>query len=179
MADLVFLAHAAAEQGGEHAEASALYMGPGGWVGLSMIALIGIMLYLRVPALVAGALDKKIEGIKTMLDEAAELRKQAEALKAEYEKKIRRADEHAAELTAAAEEEAKAIVKKAKADATALIARRERMAEDKIGAAERAAIGELRARAANSAAAAARGLIAKKHDAAADKELVDKAISGI
>ena len=179
MSDLVFLAHVAAEQGGGHAEATALHMGPGGWVALSMIALIGIMLYLRVPALVAGALDKKIAGIKTMLDEAAQLRKEAEALKAEYEKKIRSADKHAAEMKAAAEEEAKAIIKKAKDDATALIARREKMAEDKIGAAERAAIEELRNRAANAAAAAARGLIAQKHDAAADKDLVNKAISGL
>ena len=75
--------------------------------------------------------------------------------------------------------EAKAIVDKAKADTTAVIARRQRMAEDKIGAAERSAIADLRAMAASAAAAAAGALIADKHDAKADKALVDEAIGAI
>lgn len=177
MADLVFLADAAHEAGG-HADV-ALWLTPGFWVGLSMLTLIGIMLWAGVPRLIAGALDRKIDGIKTMLDEAATLRREAEALKAEYEAKLKSADSHAADLKAATEEEAKAIVKKAKDDATALIARREKMAQDKIAAAERAAVDELRARAADAAAAAARTLIAQKHDAAADKALVEKSISSI
>ncbi len=176
MADLLFLAHGAAA---DHGGGAPLWLTPGFWVGLSMLTLILIMIWLRVPALIGAALDRKIAGIKTMLDEAAELRQEAEKLKAEYEKKVKSADKHAAELKAAAEDEAKAIVKKAKEDATALIARREKMAEEKIAAAERAAVEDLRAKAADAAAAAARGLIAEKHDAAADKELVDKTISSI
>jgi F-type H+-transporting ATPase subunit b len=183
MADLMILAaHVAgeaAEHAGEHAEAVALGLGPGGWVALSMIALIAIMIYAGLPRMIAGALDKKIEGIKTMLDEAATLRKEAEALKKEYENKLKSADKHAAEMKDAAEAEAKLIVKKAKDDATALIARREKMAEEKIAAAERSAVGELRAKAADAAATAARRLIAEKHDADADRKLVDDSISSI
>jgi len=178
MADLSFLA-AAGHEAAEHAEANALGLAPGGWVAATMIVLILLMIYLRVPQLIAAGLDKKIAGIKAMLDEASQLRAEAEALKAEYEKKVKSADAHAAELKAAAEEEAKLILAKAKDDATALIARRERMAEDKIGAAERAAIDELRTKAAEAATQAARGLIAQGHDAKADKALVDKAIAGI
>jgi F-type H+-transporting ATPase subunit b len=51
------------------------------------------------------------------------------------------------------------------------------MAEDKIAAAERAAIAEVRARAADAAANAAAKLIAQGHDAKADKALVDRTIS--
>ena len=61
----------------------------------------------------------------------------------------------------------------------ALIARRTRSAEDKIAAAERNAVAELRAHAADAAAQAARALIATGHDAKADKALVDEAIAGI
>ena len=53
------------------------------------------------------------------------------------------------------------------------------LAEDKIAAAERTAIAEVRAKAANAATAAAAALIAERHDAAADQLLVDKAIGGI
>ncbi len=178
MADLGLLS-VLAEAAGEAAEPSALGFGPGGWVALTMVALIGLMLYLKVPALVGGMLDKKIAGITHLLDEATKLRREAEALKAEYEAKLANAASDAAALTTAAEEEAVRIVSKAQADVTALIARREKMATDKIAAAERAAIDELRARTAVAATTAARQIIAQTHSAALDKALVDSAIAGI
>ena len=178
MADFILLAEAAHE-GGEHAAVTALGISPSGWVALSMIALVLIMLWAKVPALVASMLDKKIEGIKHMLDEAATLRREAEALKAEYEKKIADAAKLAEEMKTVAEHEAAQIVEKAKTDAAALVARRQRMAEDKIAAAERAAVADLRARAADAATSAAHALIAENHTAAADKALVDQAIAGI
>ncbi len=67
----------------------------------------------------------------------------------------------------------------AQTQTTALIARREKMAQDKIGAAERTALADVRATAANAATLAARGLIAENHDAKADKSLVDAAIAGL
>ena len=75
--------------------------------------------------------------------------------------------------------EAEAIVAKAEADTAVTLARREKMATDKIGAAERAAVSELRAKTAEAATAAARSLIAANHNAKADKALVDEAIGGI
>ena len=75
------------------------------------------------------------------------------------------------------EQDIKLIVSKAKEDATALIARRTKTAEEKIAAAERAAIADVRAQAAAAATAAAAALIAKGHDGKADKSLVDETIS--
>lgn len=178
MADFNLLAEAA-HGAAEHAEATALGLGPGGWVALSMIFLIGLMIWMKVPAMVAGMLDKKIEGIRAMLDEATKLRKEAEALKAEYEAKVASAAGQASEMTARAQEEAQHIIEKAKQDAVDLIARRQKMAEEKISAAERAAVSELRAKTATAAAAAAHGLIQQKHTAEADKALVDQAINSI
>jgi F-type H+-transporting ATPase subunit b len=177
MADLLILAEAAHEAG--EAAVTAWGFSPSGWVALSMVALILIMLWAKVPAIVAAALDKKIEGIRHMLDEAATLRKEAEALKAEYEQKVANAAKLAEELKAVAEHEAAQIVEKAKVDAAALVVRRRKMAEDKIAAAERNAIADLRAKAADAAALAARGLIEENHTAEADKTLVDQAIAGI
>jgi len=181
MADTVLnLLSAAAEHGAEHAEPMAFgFVTPGMWVALAMTALILVAIWQKVPGLVASMLDKKIEGIKHMLDEAATLRKEAEALKAEYQQKIADAEKLAAEFKTAATHEAQMIIEKAEADAVALVARREKMAEEKISAAERNAIAELRAKAAAAAATAARGLIAQNHSAQADKTLVDEAIAGI
>ncbi len=173
-------AHTEVPAGEEHhEEPTAFGIAPGGYVALAMLVVFAIMLWKRVPALIAKALDAKIAGIREQLDTAAKLREEAAALKAQYEKKAAEADTEIAELKAAAEKQAADIVAKAKDDATQLIARHKALSADKIAAAERAAVEELRAKAASAAAAAARELIAEKHDAAADKKLVDQAISGL
>ncbi len=161
----------------EAAEPTALLLDAGGWVALSMVAVFAIMLWKKVPAMIGAALDKQISGIREQLDAASQLRKDAEALKAEYEAKAKTATAEAAAIKAAAAKEADDIIAQAKVDATALIARRAQMAQDKIGAAERAAIAEVRAKAASVAAAAATMLIAQGHNAAADKPLIDATIA--
>lgn len=167
-------AHGGAEV---HAAPAALGMDATMWVALAMLLVIGIAIWQKVPALVAGILDKQIAGIREQLDQATNLRKEAEAIKAEYEAKAKAAADDAEAMKANAEEEAKLIVAKAKTDATALIERRTKAAEDKIAAAERTAIANVRAKAASVAAAAAGQLIAANHDAKADKALVDATIT--
>lgn len=176
MLDLLAVAAHGAE---EHAEATAFGIAPGGYVALAMLVVFGIMLYARVPALVAKMLDAKIAGIREQLDDAARLRNEAAALKSEYEVKAREADAEIVALKAGAERQAAEIVAKAKVDAASLIERHQAMSEAKIAGAERSAIAEIRERAASAASAAAETLIVGSHDAKADKALVDGAIAGI
>jgi F-type H+-transporting ATPase subunit b len=162
-------------------EAEPTYLGlnPGGWVALAMLVVFAIMIWKKVPAAIGKALDSKIALIRDQLAEAESLRKEAEALKAEYEKKAKSVDKERKALLERAKHEADEIVAKAKVDAEALIERRTRMAEDKIAAEERAAIDEVRSTAAEAASRAAARLIAERHDAATDSKLVDQAISEI
>ena len=146
------------------------------FISLAMIVVIAIMIWKKVPAAIAKALDAKIALIRDQLAEAESLRKEAEALKAEYEAKSAAADSDAAALLERARHEGDAIVAKARADADALIVRRTRMAEDKIAAEELAAVQQLRATAADAAARAAARLIAERHDAASDARLIDRTI---
>ena len=148
-------------------------------VSIAMLALIGIMLWKKVPALVAGMLDSRIAQIRAQLDEAADLRKEAEALRGEYEAKIKALDSETAAMRNRAEQEAAQMLAKAEEDVKALVVRRQRMAEDRIAAAERSAVAEVRDAASRAAVAAARDLIADKHDGTADKPLVDRAIADI
>lgn len=165
--------------GGEHVGPSAFGLGPTAWVALSMAVLIAIMLWKRVPGVIAGGLDNQISTIRKQLDEAKALRAEAEKLRAEYAAKIANAEKDAAAMLDHARKEADAIVAKAEADTANVIARREKMAQEKIAAAERAAVDDLRAKAAEAATSAARALIAQNHGAGQDKVLVDAAISGL
>ena len=174
-------AHTEVAAGGaeHHVEATAFGIAPGGYVALAMLVVFAIMLKARVPALIAKALDARIAGIRTQLDQAARLRAEAEVLRDEYASKASKADEEIAAIKAAAEHQASEIVEKAKRDSAALITRRKAMAEAKIAAAERAAIDEVRAAAASAAAAAARQLIAEQHGTDADRKLADQIISSL
>jgi F-type H+-transporting ATPase subunit b len=163
----------------QHVQPSALDLEAFQWVGLAMLVFIGILIWKGVPKLITGGLDSKIAAIRTQLEEAKALRAEAEALRNEYAAKIAGAEKDAAAMIENAKVEADGIVKKAEADTKALIARRERMAEDKIAGAERSAVEQLRASAATAATEAARGLIASKHDSAADQKLVNEVISAL
>lgn len=162
-----------------HADPEALGLNATAWVALAMLVVIAIMVWKKVPAAVGRALDKKIAGIREQLDEAAKLRAEAEALKAEYEAKAAAAGAEAQTMLGRARHEADGIVQQAKADAASLIERRARMAEDKIAAAERTALAEVRAKAAAAAAAAAEALIRQEHGADADKAMIDRTIAGL
>ncbi len=163
----------------EHAVPSAFGFDATMLVALAMLVVIGLAIWKKVPAMIGGMLDKQIAGIKAQLDQATGLRAEAEAIKAEYEAKAKAAAQDAIDMKAAAVEEAKLIVSQAKTDATNLIARRAQAAEDKIAAAERTAIADVRAKAAAVSAAAAAQLIAAHHDAKVDASLIDASISSL
>jgi F-type H+-transporting ATPase subunit b len=161
------------------AEPTFLGINPGGWVSLAILVVFIILIWKKVPGAVGRALDSKIALIRDQLAEAEALRKEAEALKAEYEAKAAAIDKDREALLERAHHEAQEIVEKAKKDSEALIERRTRMAEDKIAAEERTAVEQLRATAAEAAAKAAARIIAERHDASTDAKLIDQAIKEI
>ncbi|MCJ2181353.1 hypothetical protein MTR62_01330 [Novosphingobium sp. 1949] len=164
----------------EHPEPMLLgFIPPAAVVSSSMLVLLAIALWKGVPKSIGKGLDSQIAGIKAQLEEAKTLRAEAEALRKEYADKIAGAEKDAAAMLDHARNEANAIIAKAEADTADVIVRREKMAQDKIKAAELAAVADLRMQAADAATAAARGLIAGNHSADADKVLVNQAIAGI
>ena len=160
-------------------EPTFLGLNPGGWVAVAILVVFALLIWKKVPSAIGRALDSKIALIRDQLAEAESLRKEAEALKAEYEAKAASADKDRQALLERARHEADEIVAKAKTDAEQLIDRRTRMAEDKIAAEQRSAVEQLRAAAAEAAANAAANLIAERHDAGNDSRLVDDAIRQI
>jgi len=172
--------HTSAPGGAEHVvDPTGWGLNSTGWVAVAALIVLAIFLWKKVPAAIGRMLDTRIAAIRTQLDEASKLRAEAETLRAEYETRAKTAQAEAATMREHAHQEAQQILVKAKADAEALMARRAKMAEDKIAAAERAAIAEVRARAADTAAKAAGLLIQQQHGADADRNLVDRSIAGL
>lgn len=178
MSSALLIAAAVAEAP-EAAEPTAFGLNPGAWVALAVLLVFALLGWKKVHHAIGKALDSKIALIRDQLAEAESLRKEAEALKAEYEAKAASVDKDREAMLVRAKHEADEIVAKAKVDAESLIERRTRMAEDKIAAEERTAIEQLRAAAADAASKAAAKIIAERHDASTDAKLVDQAIKEI
>ena len=88
-------AHAGAPE--HHPTPTAFGLAAPALIALAMVLVFAILLWKRVPAIIGRALDSKIAAIRAQLDEAAQLRSEAEAIKAEYESKTAQADAEAAE----------------------------------------------------------------------------------
>ncbi len=161
----------------KHAPESWLGIDGESFVALSFLIFIAVLLYLRVPRMIAAALDARTLKIRGELDEAKRLRADAEALLAGYQAKAATAAQDAEAILAGARAEAANIVADAHTQAKASIVRRTRVAETKISAATRAAEAEVRAHAVDIASAAARRLIDEGSDPAEQARLTSAAIT--
>ncbi|MCZ4352577.1 F0F1 ATP synthase subunit B [Roseovarius aestuarii] len=146
---------------------------------IAFILFIALLLYLKVPTLLGGMLDKRAEGIQSELDEARALREEAQTLLAEYERKQKEVQERAARIVEQAKSDAAAAAEQAKEDLKVSIARRMQAAEDRIASAEAAAVREVRDSAVTIAVAAARDVIAKQMTATDANKLIDDAINTV
>lgn len=146
---------------------------------VAFLLFVGVLLYLKVPSLLGGMLDKRAEGIAAELEEARALREEAQTLLAGYERKQKEVQDQADRIIAHAKEEATAAAEQAKEDLKVSIARRMAAAEDQIASAESSALKEVRDRAVSIAIGAAKDVIAKQMTTADSNKLIDNAISEV
>lgn len=146
---------------------------------LGFLLFIAVLIYFKVPGMLAGLLDKRAEGIQDELDEARQLREEAQTLLASYERKQREVQAQADRIIAHAKQESELAAEQAKAEIAQSITRRLAAAESQIASAEAAAIREVRDRAASVAIAAARSVVAEQMTPASAGKLIDDAIADV
>ena len=117
------------------------------WATVALFIFIGILIYMKVPGMLARSLDERAERIRNEIEDARRLREEAQQLLAEYQRKRREAEQEAADIVSAAKREADMLLDEAKARTEEYVARRTTLAEQKIAQAERDAVNDVRARA--------------------------------
>ncbi len=148
-------------------------------VTLGFITFILILLYFKVPSMIAKMLDQRAEGIKSELDEARALREEAQSILASYERKQKEVQEQADRIIESARSEAQAAAEQAKEDLQVSVARRMAAAEEQIASAQASAERDVRDAAVTIAVSAARDIIAKQLTATEGNKLIDAAISDV
>jgi len=146
------------------------------WVAVAFL-LFFIFFGRKLWAALAGMLDDRAAKVRAELEEAARLRREAEAMLKDAEQRRAEALAEAKALIEGAQAEATRAAAAATAEAEASAKRREQMALDRIAAAEKAAVDEVRLTAVDVATSAAREVIAEGLTQDADASLIDHAIT--
>ena len=126
-----------------------------------------------------GSLDDRAARIRAELDEARQLREEAEQLLAQYQERQREAAAQAEAIVAHAREEAERIAAQSSRDLDEALVRRQRLAEERIAQAEAKALDEIRAVAVDVAIGAAREIIVAQIDEERGGALLDTAIAAL
>ena len=113
------------------------------WVAVAFFAFLLIVLYYKVPALIAKLLDERADAIRKEIDEARRLREDAQKLLADYQQKHRSAGQEAEAIIEEARREAEAFAQETRATLKDTLERRTKLAEDKIWPGYKQQYGEL------------------------------------
>ncbi len=146
---------------------------------VALIIFLGIAAYAGAFKKLAAGLDNRSDRIRNELAHATQLRKDAEALLAEYKQKRLDAEKEAASIISAARTDAEEFAAETRRKLTESLERRSKQAEQKIAQAEAAAIKDVRNVATDLAIAASHHLAAEAAKGGKGAELISQSISAV
>ena len=160
-----------ASDGAEAGGLTAALNDPYTWTTTALIIFFGILAYFGVHKTVLKALDDRADGIRSELDRAKELRKEAQRSLAEAERREKEAQAQAEATLEQAKFEANQLIDNARKELADTVARREALAEQRIARAEADAARDVQLAAAELAAEMAEKIVvarvaASGHEAA-------------
>ena len=160
----------------EHHES--LLADPRTWVAVAF-TIFFLIFGKKIVQIVTGILDKRADDVRRELDAASNLRTEAEAMLRDATAQRDAALIAAKAMIEQARDEATRVAEAARTEAEGAARRREQTAIDRITAAEKAAVTDVRLAAADIAARATQHVLAQTFGAGADAALIDRAIAGL
>jgi F-type H+-transporting ATPase subunit b len=159
-------------------EHTSLLANPRFWVAVAFVIFF-VVFGRKLWTALAGILDARTNAVRAELEEATKLRQEAEAILRDAQARREAALADAKALLEGARAEAARVAEAATAEAQATAARRERMALDRIAAAEKAALRDVQIAAVDVATLAAQQVLAGGAAATHDPALIDYAIGSL
>ncbi len=152
---------------------------PSLWVAVAFFGFVALLIYKKVPAMLAASLDERAARIRSELEEAKKLREDAQAVLADYQRKQRDAEIEAEEIVTQAKKEAEALAAETEKKLAEQLERRTRQAEEKIARARTQAINEVRTAATDLSIMAAGQILHKNVTGSVADRLIDETIDSI
>ena len=149
------------------------------WAGAGLVLFFVVLFYFKVPRRIAGALDDRSAQIARELEEARDMRDEAQKLLAEYQRKLVDAQKEAEQIIADAERTAARAADETAAAMDAMIARQMAAAEVKIERAIAGARADIEAHAAGIALDVAREIITEQMSESLDRQLAENGVDTV
>ena len=149
------------------------------WVGVAFLIFLSLLWRLGAHRSILASLDARRATVHDELAEARRLKSEAQKLLAHYQQKQREAETEAATIVAQAKIEAEEIAAEAKTRMEEFVARRTKMAEMKIAQAERQAVADVRAAAADAAVRASETILSETVKGKTADDLLASAIRDV
>jgi F-type H+-transporting ATPase subunit b len=146
------------------------------WVGAAFVVFIGILVVVGVHRFAWKALGDAGDKVRAQLDEANQLREEAQALLVRIHSEREASEKLAAEILANAKEQAARMQAEARVTLAEQIERRGQLAERRIATAEAQAAAEVKAAAGELAAQMAEKVLSARIKGAKSDPLIDGAI---
>ena len=148
------------------------------WVGISFVVFVFLVVKLA-GAKITGALDARIAQIKTDIETAERLKKEAQDLLVEFQTKQHEAEGMAARIIEDAKASARLVHEAAEADLAISMERREAQLVERLKRMEEKAIIDIKNHAADLAIKATREIVVESIDNKAGDKLIDQAIQSV
>lgn len=145
------------------------------WVAIAFVIFVALV-WKKASAAIGTMLDGRAERIRSELDEAERLHKDAQALLNGYQSRLADAQKEAEAVLAHAREEAARLRSQAGSDLEASLKRREAQAMDRIAQAEAAALAEVRNLTVDIAIGASKRVLSGGLPAAQADKLIEQSI---
>lgn len=146
------------------------------WVFVAIV-IFALVAGKQIARVIAAMLDDRAASVTAALAEAAQLKTEAEAMLADARVRQSQAEADAKAILETAHIEAASLAAGLAVEAEATAKRREKMAIERIAAAEASAVAEIRAIAIDIATTASAAVLADTFGPGADAVMLDKAIA--
>jgi F-type H+-transporting ATPase subunit b len=155
------------------------FMEPEFWVAVAFFIFMGIAWKMGAFTALVNGLDTRGAKISAELEDARQLREEAQRVLADYQKRRQQAEAEADGIIKTAHLEAERLAQESHAKMADFVARRTKMAEQKIAQAEVQATAEVRAAAADAAVKASEAILRTRAHGGAGEALVSQGLAEV
>ncbi|MBX2855632.1 MAG: ATP F0F1 synthase subunit B [Rhodobacteraceae bacterium] len=149
------------------------------WVLVAFLLFVLLLYLVRVHEIIGNALDNRANNIRKQLDEARQLREEAQTKLADWQRKQQEVQALAVDIVENAKKEAERSAEEAKRTIENTVAQRLRAAEEQIALAEADAVRAVRNASVDAAVAATADLMKQKMGPSDASSMLDRAIDEV
>lgn len=155
------------------------FSNPTFWVGVAFAGFLALIFWRKVPGMVAQQLDERANKIRSELDNAKQLRSEAETVLSEYKKQHATVSAQAESIQRQAREDAKRMSDEAAKRLALTLERLARANQEKLSQLEATATKEIKTAIVEASVEAAEATLRKRLDSGANTGVLDLAIKDL